>query len=159
MLKEIKLKQNWIYEVVMETGDLHRAPIGVWTEDFEYFIVDVYKDSSTFSNLHELGVGTIYFIEDPKFFVETKDLEYFAKVDFKVTESLTGNPTRFTCKALNVDVLKEGKPMNRAEGMFLEYLVDWSRRNLDDKARERCAHFKKTIKKVAPGSVYDKIIE
>jgi len=159
MLKKIGLETNWIYEVVMETGELHRAAMGIWTEDFEHIIVDVYRDSSTFNNLHELGLGTIYFIEDPRYFVETKDIEYFAKVDFKVIEALTGNPTRFTCKVLGCDILKKGTPLNRAKGMFLEYLVDWSRSGIDDNARERCAHFRKTIKKVAPGSIYDRLIK
>ena len=36
MLRKIKLKQNWVYEVLMETGGIHRAPMGIWTEDFDF---------------------------------------------------------------------------------------------------------------------------
>lgn len=158
MLKKLGLEQNWIYEVLMETGGLHRAPMGVWTEDFETFIVDVYTDSSTHSNLTSSSIGTIYFIEDPKYFVETKEADYFAKADFKVIETLKGNPTRFVCKVLELDVIKKGEPLNRGKGLFLEYLVERSRRKINPKARERYKYYKKTIRKVAPGSIYDKLI-
>jgi hypothetical protein len=157
MLRKLGLKQNWIYEVLMETGELHRAPMGVWTEDFQTFVVDVYNDSSTYSNLKSTGLGTIYFVEDARYFVETKEADYFAKVDFRVIETLPGNPSRFVCKVLEVDTLREGEPLNRAQGMFLEYLVDRSRRNINKHAKKRYKYYKRTIRKVAPGSVYDKL--
>jgi hypothetical protein len=159
MLEKLGLRQNWVYEVLMETGGLHRAPIGIWTEDFETFIADIYKDSSTFSNLMSAGIGTVYFIEDPRYFVETRDAEYFARADFKVVEKLPGNPTRFVYKVLKLDILREGQPINRAQGMFLEYLVDRSRRRIDESAKKRYEYYKRTIKKVAPGSVYDKLVD
>jgi|GEM_PF-1960485 len=159
MLKKIKLRAKWIYEVVMESGGIHRAPMGIWTKDFESFMVDVYKDSSTYSNLKNDGIGSVYFVEDPKYFAETKELDYFAKVDFKVIASVSGNPSRFVCKVLALDVVREGKPFNRARGLFLEYLVDRSRRKKSDEARKRYLHFKSTIKKVAPGSVYDRLTD
>lgn len=159
MLRKLGLKENWIYEVLMETGGIHRAPMGIWTEDFDNFIVDVYNDSSTYSNLKTAGIGTIYFVEDPKYFADTKEIEYFAKVDFKVVEILPGNPTRFVCRVLELDVLREGTPLNRARGMFLEYLVERSRRAIDENAKKRYEYYKRTIKKVAPGSVYDKLVD
>jgi hypothetical protein len=158
MLKKLGLERNWIYEVVMETGGLHRAPMGIWTEDFDHFVVDIYKDSSTRKNLKGSGIGTIYFIEDPKYFVETDDIEYFAKANFKVVETLLGNPKRYVCKVLELDVLKEGEPINRAKGLFTEYLVERSRRKLNDAADKRYRHYKRVIKKVAPGSVYERLM-
>lgn len=159
MLKDLDLKQNWIYEVLMETGGLHRAPMGIWTEDFVTFIVDVYTDSSTYNNLKNTEIGSVYFIEDPRYFVETKDAEYFARIDFKVIETLPGNPSRFVCKVLKVDVSRKGTPINRGEGLFLEYLVDRSRKKIDAGAKKRYNYYKRTIQKVAPGSVYDRIVE
>lgn len=159
MLRKLGLKPNWVYEVLMETGGIHRTPMGIWTEDFGSFIIDVYWDSCTYNNLKSFGLGTIYFIEDPRYFVETKDADYFARADFKVIESLPGNPSRFVCKVLELDVSREGKPINRARGMFLEYLVDRSRRRIDDSARQRSKYYKKTIQKVAPDSVYAKLVE
>jgi len=159
MLEKLGLKPNWVYEVLMETGGIHRAPIGIWTEDFETFIADIYKDSSTYSNLKSSGIGSIYFIEDPQYFVETKDAEYFAKADFKVIESFGGNPMRFVFKVLRFDIERSGEPINRGRGMFLEYLVDRSRRKIDESAKQRAKYYKRTIQKVAPGSVYDKLVE
>lgn len=159
MLRKLGLKENWIYEVLMETGGLHRAPMGIWTEDFDCFIVDVYKDSSTYSNLKTGGVGTVYFVEDPRYFVETKNAEYFAKVDFKVVEVLPGNPSRFTCRVLEVDIIREGTPLNRARGIFLEYLVERSRKAGNEDAKKRYEYYRRTIKKVAPGSVYDSLVD
>lgn len=159
MLRRLGLKENWVYETLMETGGIHRAPIGIWTEDFGTFIADVYKDSSTYSNLKTNGIGSVYFIEDPRYFMETKDADYFARADFKVVETLPGNPVRFVFKVLRLDLIREGTPINRAQGMFLEYLVDRSRRRIDDNARQRYKYYKKTIQKVAPGSVYDKLVE
>ena len=159
MLRRLGLKENWVYETLMETGGIHRAPIGIWTEDFDTFIADIYKDSSTYSNVKANGIGSVYFIEDPKYFVETKDADYFARADFKVVETLPGNPARFVFKVLRLDIVREGNPINRAQGMFLEYLVDRSRRRIDDNARQRYKYYKKTIQKVAPGSVYDKLVE
>jgi len=159
MLKELDLRTNWIYEVLMETGGVHRAPMGIWTEDYETFIVDLYTDSSTFNNLSNTDIGSIYFIEDPRYFVETKMADYFAKADFKVIEKLPGNPSRFVCKVLKVNVIKKGTPINRAKGLFLEYLVDYSRKNIDNNAKKRYRYYKKTIQKVAPGSIYNKLVE
>lgn len=159
MLEKIGLKPNWIYEVLMETGGLHRAPMGIWTEDFETFIVDIYRDGSTYSNLKSSGIGSVYFIEDPRYFVETKDAKYFAKLDFKVVEKLPGNPSRFVCRVLKLDVLSEGEPINRGKSLFIEYLIDRSRRKIDENAKRRYKYTKATIRKVAPGSVYDKLLE
>lgn len=159
MLEELKIERNWIYEVLMETGGLHRAPMGIWTEDFQNFMVEVYKDSSTFNNLDKTGVGTIYFVEDPKYFVETKDADYFAKVDFKVVDELQGNPTRFVCKVLSLDELRKGQPLNRAQGLFMEYLIDKSRKRINEDARKRYKYYKSRIKKVAPGSEYTKLMK
>jgi hypothetical protein len=158
-LEKIGLKQNWIYEVLMETGGIHRAAIGIWTEDFETFIADIYKDSSTYSNLMTSGIGTVYFVEDPRYFADTKDIEYFARADFKVVEKLPGSPTRFVFKVLRLDVLREGRPVNRAQGMFLEYLVDRSRQKVDEGSKQRAKYYKRTIQKVAPGSAYDRLVE
>jgi len=143
----------------METGGIHRAPMGIWTKDFKSFMVDVYKDSSTYNNLGNNGVGTVYFVDDPRYFVETKEIDYFAKADFKVIASISGNPSRFVCKVLSLDVVRKGNPLNRAPGLFLEYLVDRSRRKKSDEARKRYLHFKRTIKKVAPGSIYDRLTD
>ena len=73
MLKRIGLEAGWIYEVLMETGGIHRAPMGIWTEDFDSFVVEIYKDSSTYANLKSAGIGSIYFIEDSRYFIETKE--------------------------------------------------------------------------------------
>lgn len=158
MLKKAGLERNWVYEVLMETGGLHRAPMGIWTEDFESFMVDVYKDSSTRNNLDSTGIGTVYFVEDPRYFVQTKEAEYFAKADFKVVEKLKGNPSRFVCKVLGLDLLREGRAINRAQGLFLEYLIDRSRRKISSDACKRARYYRSRIKKVAPGSVYDRLI-
>ncbi len=159
MLEKIGIKEKWIYEVLMETGGIHRTPMGIWTKDFKSFMVDVYQDSSTFNNLKNEGIGSVYFIEDPRYFVETKDPEYFAKADFKVVASVSGNPTRFVCQVLRLDSERDGKPLNRARGAFLEYLVDRSRRKKSPEAEKRYAHFKSIIKKVAPGSAYDRLTD
>jgi hypothetical protein len=159
MLRKLKLEQNWIYEVVMETGGMHRAPMGIWTEDYDSFVVDIYKDSSSYANLKSYGIGTIYFIEDPKYFVDSKDLDYFAKLDFKVVETLPGNPKRFVCKVLELDLIKEGKPINRAEGLFTEYLVEKSRMKINKESAKRFKHYREIIKKVAPNSIYEKLMK
>ncbi len=158
MLEKIGLEKDWIYEVLMETGGMHRAPMGIWTEDFASFMVDVYKNSSTFNNLKTLGAGSIYFTEDPRYFVETKDAEYFAKAEFKVSETLPGNPARFVCRVEKLDALRPGEPINRAQGLFLEYMIDKSRGGMSDDARKRARYYKSKIAKVAPGSVYEKLI-
>jgi hypothetical protein len=159
MLERIGFKENWIYEILMETGDIHRAPIGIWTEDFKHFFVDIYKDSSTYSNLAHDKKGRVYVVDDPRYFSESRDIDYLAKFDFEVVEEGGGNPRRFMCSVKNLEIKGRGEPLNRARGLFLEFLVDYSRRNVDIGAGKRLKLYKRTIKKVAPGSVYEKLLK
>ncbi len=158
-LKDLGMRTNWIYEVLMETGGIHRAPMGVWTEDFETLVVDIYRDSSTYTNLKNDPDGVIYLIDDPRYLVESKHVDYFAKLNFRAVEAVPGNPTRFVCTIGEIKRRREGSPLNRAFGLFLEYLVDESRKKIDQSAAERVEYYKKTIRKVAPGSIYETLID
>lgn len=142
----------------METGEEHRAVMGIKTEDYNTFSVDIYSEGKTYENLGVGNFGTAYFIDDPKYLAGECDIDYFAKSRFVVLEEIPLDYPRIICKVTETNKVRAGEPLNRAKGLFLEYLVDSSRKEFDSNAKARCNHYARVINKVAPGSEYAKRI-
>jgi len=161
MLEKLGLEKNWIYEVLMETENVdglpHLAPMGIWTEDFDFVLADVYNESKTYENLMISKKGKIYFVEDPKFFVENDEVPWCARLDFKVARTECKDPCRFYLNILDSEIKKQPELINRAKSLFTEFLIDYTRRSNED-ARARLDHYMMALSRVAPGSEYEKLI-
>ena len=163
MLEKLGLEKDWIYEVLMETknpdSSSNLAPIGIWTDDFDFVLVDIYNEAKTYKNLARSGEGKIYFVRDPKFFVENNKVPWDAKIDFKVARAECKNPCRFYLKITDSEIRKQPELINRAKSLFVEFLIDYSRKDGDESARARLDYYQTAISKVAPGSEYEKLIQ
>ncbi len=162
-LSSLNIKKDWIYEALIETinqqGKSHIRPMGVYSKDLKQLCMDMYK-SNTLSNLMENTEASIYLPADSIDLVihEKKELESkcLARIDVVLTNTkqLDKDSSRLTFKVKGITRLREGKPLNRAQGLFIEYLIDRSRLHLHPKHEDRIKYYSQAIAKVAPESVY-----
>ncbi|MBN2518044.1 MAG: DUF447 family protein [Candidatus Altiarchaeota archaeon] len=163
MLEKLGLEKGWIYEVIMETrskdGAPNIAPMGVWTVDSKFLLADIYEENRTYKNLMAKNEGSVYFVRDPKYFVDGKieRIPWDAKLEFRVARVECKNPCRFYLEITGREVRGKPEPINRARGLFIEFLIDYSRKGKDEAARARLDYYKKAVSKVAPGSDYERI--
>ena len=182
-LKEIGMKKNWIYEVIVSTfyaKTPHAAPMGIWSEDFDTLNMAIYKDSKTLENIIKEKEFTVNFVDDITIFYES--LFNKGKIAFKQLKQLNSpvikgasaiivcgvkhieeKENRFHISAEIVDILiwDEIKLVNRAEGLVLESLILATRlphfpgQRVEDTLKENF----RVIAKVAPDSNYQHIME
>jgi len=154
--------EDGTYEVVVETdakGKMNRAPMGLIKKD-DTLILKVYEESDTYKNLSESGEGRIYIVEDPRFLHESDNPRWSAMALFTVKASSGKDPAVFELEVGGVKSLKQDvKAINRAPGLFTEFLIDYSRKDIDEEAAGRLEHYRKVIAKVAPDSYYKKKVE
>jgi hypothetical protein len=182
-LKEIGMKKNWIYEVIVSTfyaGTPHAAPMGIWSEDFDTLNMAIYKDSKTLENIIKEKEFAANFVDDITIFYESlfnkgkiafKQLKQIntpvikdssAIIECKV-KHIKKKENRFHISAEIVDlrIWDEIKLINRAEGLVIESLVLASRlphfpgRRNEDTLKENF----RIIGKVAPDSTYVRTME
>jgi len=182
-LKEIGMKKNWIYEVIVSTfyaGTPHAAPMGIWSEDFDTLNMEIYKGSKTLENIIKEKKFTANFVDDITIFYES--LFNKGKIAFKQLKQINApviknssaiieckvkhiekKENRFHIRAEIVDIRiwDEIKLINRAEGLVIESLILATRlphfpgRRNEDTLKENF----RIIGKVAPDSTYEHIME
>jgi len=182
-LKEIGMKKNWIYEVIVSTfyaGTPHAAPMGIWSEDFDTLNMAIYKDSKTLENIIKEKEFAANFVDDITIFYES--LFNKGKIAYKRLKQINapvikGSSAIIECKVKHIEkkenrfhiraeivdirIWDEIKLINRAEGLAIESLILATRlphftgRRNEDALKENF----RIIGKVAPGSTYEHIME
>jgi hypothetical protein len=182
-LKEIGMKKNWIYEVIVSTFCVrgpHAAPMGIWSEDLDTLNMAIYKDSKTLENIIKEGEFIVNFVDDIKIFYGS--LFNKGKIAFKQARQINAPVIKdssaiIECKVKHIEKMEnrfhisaeiagiriwdEIKLINRAEGLAIESLILATRlphftgRRNEDALKENF----RIIGKVAPGSTYEHIME
>jgi hypothetical protein len=182
-LEEIGIKNNWIYEVVVSTFHVrvpHAAPMGIWSEDLDTLNLAIYRDSKTLKNIIKKKEFAVNIVDDIKTFYESLfnkgNIAYApsnqinaplirdasAIIECKVTH-IAQKENRFHIKAEIADIRISYKIrlINRAKGLALESLILATRlhhfpdRRIEEILKENC----RVIAKVAPGSMYQQVME
>ena len=160
--KEIGFKMGWIYEVLVENAGGHAAPMGVWTDDGVRLKLSVYNTSATCAKIKKDREFRVFFPKD-----------WFAMCRCLKTKKLGGSDagghldcavvakecdelrTTFTCEVTGGNA-KEVRLLNRAEGLFAEFLIESTK---PGNSRENLRRYCEKIKKVATESDYEKEAE
>ncbi len=181
-LQTIGMQKGWIYEVIVSTyrGDKpHSTPIGVWTDDFVTLEMEIYSDSGTLRSIIELKDFTVNLIADVSVFYDSlfdeANVEYrdSLNINAPIVRSASamiearlkkvenkGNRFHLESEPVNVQVNEPVKLINRAEAIVLESLILGTRlpylpgSRAQEVLRENC----RIVRKVAPGSEYEKIM-
>jgi len=173
-LKKLGLKKNWIYEVVVTTGK-SAAPMGFWTPDFERVMLRVYKTSGTYRNILHERKFAINFVEDVAVFyyslfkkeklrfkkIKNSDAPVLANVkSWILLEAVDvhdlGDSVEITAKIKKSKISKNTRLINRAEFLALECMIKATKRGAK---KPEILEYCEKIKKVAPKSEYEKIVE
>jgi len=181
-LQKIGLQKGWIYEVIVSTyrGDKpHSAPIGVWTDDFVTLNMEIYSGSSTLKSIIELKDFAVNLVADMSVFynslfdeanVEYRDsLNINAPVVTNATATIEaklkkvenkGNKFHLESMPVNVEVNEPVKLVNRAEAIVIESLILATRLPYlpESKVQEALRENYRIVRKVAPGSQYERIM-
>lgn len=181
-LKKIGMQRGWIYEVIISTyhdNDPHAAPIGVWTDDFVTLRMEIYKNTRTIKNILTCREFSVNLGSDVMVFYEAlfeKARIAYEKASQVKAPFIKGSPAviesqlkevqeqekTFSLTATPVHVQINGKInlINRAEALALESLIIATKLphlpagDLKESLKENY----RIIKKVAPGSQYEKIL-
>jgi hypothetical protein len=182
-LERIGMNQGWIYEVIISTyceNSPHSAPIGIWTDNFATLHMEIYKNTKTISNILKSMEFAVNLVSDVTIFYESlfdkakiaygksikvnapviKDSPLVIECKVKVTEEKSNS---FHLESIPVHVKDTGNIdlINRAKAITLESLIlatkapHISEMKLQESLRENY----RVVKKVAPGSQYERILE
>lgn len=153
-----KLNKDWVYEVVVESGGGHAAPMGVKFTGDGGVVLEVYKSAATCGNINTCGSYMIYFTDalGLKEALEKKSIVagVLPSMEVKV-EDMTDSCdiVRFTGKITYQDNTDALKTVNRAEALFLEALIESTKPEPD---KNKIKEYARIISKVAPASEYEK---
>jgi len=181
-LQTIGMQKGWIYEVIVSTyrdGKPHSAPVGVWTDDFVALNMEIYSGSCTLKNIIGLKEFAVNLTADVSVFYnslfDAESMEYrdspninapivqnaSAVIEAKL-KKVENKENRFHLQAVPVNVEVNGpvKLINRAEAIAMESLILATRLPYlpGPEAREGLRENYRIVKKVAPGSQYEKIV-
>jgi len=182
-LQQLGMEKNWLYEVVISSyhDDIpHAAPFGVKSSDFKSVTIEMYKGSNTLRNVLTHKEFVLNPVDDPLVFYQA--LYAREKINFNPAKMIkapviTDSPSAIEVRLINAvdrklsflieaEVLyihvQNIRPLtNRAKSLVLESLILSTRRScfpeqkLDKLIRENY----RVIKKVAPGSRYEIIMQ
>lgn len=182
-LKQLGIKQNWLYEVVITSLDNnvpHAAPFGVKTTDFNNVLIEMYKGSNTLRNVLANKEFVLNTVTDPAVFYNA--LYAGEKINFGFAKMimapvLTDSPASIEVRLKNavnreqiymieaevayIHIRNRKELINRAKSLVLESLILATRiphlpeRKPVELLRENC----RVVKKVAPGSKYEYIMQ
>ncbi len=183
ILEQIGMIKGWTYEAIVSTyyeNSPHAAPIGVWTDDFDTLHMEIYKNAKTLGNILKSREFAVNLVSDLTIFYESlfdkakiaweKSTKVNAPIikdtplvmEFRLkrikekenTFHLESTPVHFQSKG-TVNLI------NRARALTLECLVIATKsQHLGElKIKETLKENYRVIKKVAPGSQYERILE
>ncbi len=179
-LESLKMKKNWLYEIVVSSysgKSPHAAPFGVRTKDYQNVVIEMYKGSKSLSNVLATGEFCINLIDDPVVFYNTlynrQNINFNnahiinaptladspAYIEVRLTKADELEKTYLIeAKVVQTDVLRESELINRAKNLFLESIILSTRKAFfpSDQLEKLLKENLRVIKKVAPGSDYEK---
>lgn len=161
ILQELGFRQGWIYEVIAETRG-HLAPMGIWTDDLETLKMEIYRTAQTCGNILEDEKLTINFVDDIGPFFDslagkriTKE-DTSAQLEVRVRKaSELGEKIRFELDIMEHNIMEEVALINRAKYLALEALIESTK---PKPSGEKIKGKYDTIKKIAPGSAYERAL-
>ncbi len=181
-LESLKMKKNWLYEIVVSSYSdktPHVAPFGVRTKDYQNVVIEMYKGSSSLSNVLVTGEFCVNLIDDPVIFYNSlynRKKIHFSDAQIINAPTLADSPAnievRLTkadelektylieAKVVHTNILRESELTNRAKSLFLESLILSTRKAFfsSDQMEKMLNENLRVIKKVAPGSEYEKVM-
>jgi len=168
------MKKDWIYECLMSTMNKDKtvniAPMGLRSPDMKGLEADIYKESQTYKNLSREKECVLNFTSVPGFFYD-KDMpqELFIGMRMKYADAWlklkvekmnkTSNPARIIFAIEAADVPRPMGLVNRAQALCFEALIESTRVKKNPRSRQRLEHYKRVVKKVAPGSEYAELVD
>jgi hypothetical protein len=181
-LKKIGMNRGWIYEVIISTyhdNHPHSAPIGVWTDDFATLRMEIYKNTRTIKNIMTFREFAVNLMSDVMVFYEA--LFDKAKIAYEKSTKVNapfikGSPAvielklkaveekektfHLTATPVHVQINSSMNLINRADALTLESLILATKlpHLPERKIKEALQENYRVIRKVAPGSQYEKII-
>jgi hypothetical protein len=181
-LNKIGMNRGWIYEVIVSTyhdNNPHSAPIGVWTDDFATLRMEVYKQARTLKNIMAFRELAVNLISDVMVFYEAlfdkAQIAYEksskvkapvikgspAVIEVKLKEVKEKEKTFYlTTIPIHVQINGRISLINRAKALTLESLILATKlAHLPERQiKETLQENYRVIRKVAPGSQYEKIL-
>lgn len=181
-LESLGMKKNWLYEVVVSLYDgqvSHAAPFGAKTNDFKTVIIEMYKGSNTLRNVLAGKEFALNAVDDPAIFYNA--LYCREKIQFESAKMITApvlfhSPSSIEVRlkaakekeksylleseVVHIHTRNKGELTNRAQGLVLESLILSTRRSMFPvkELEKMLTENDRVIKKVAPGSKYEKIM-
>ncbi len=182
-LKQLGMKKNWIYEVVITSIDNnvpHTAPFGVKTTDFKIVTIEMYKGSNTLRNVLASKEFAFNTVADPTVFYHA--LYARGKINFGFAKMikapvLADSPASIEVRLKNainreqslvieaeivyIHIRNRSELINRAKSLVLESLILATRipHLPERKPEELLRENYRVIKKVAPGSKYEHVMQ
>ena len=173
---EFGLRKGWIYEVIV-TAAGNAAPMGILTRDSESIEMEIYKGSKTCGIILDKRRFVINFVDDIDIFYNSifekekielegnhlKNADAFIEMEVDGEEDL-GDRVQVNAVPLAFVIIKVPRPVNRAESLVLESLIASTkiphvsaeeRKFLEKKIQDNL----RVVKKVAPGSRFERILE
>ena len=182
-LKQLGIRKNWLYEVVITSIDNnvpHAAPFGVKTTDFKLVSIEMYKGSNTLINVLKSKEFVINTVSDPTVFYHAlyaREKINFGFAKMIIAPVLTDSPAsievrlrnainreqsyRIEAEVVYINIRNPSELINRAKSLVLESLILATRIPYlpERKPEELLKENYRVIKKVAPGSKYERIMQ
>lgn len=157
-----KLTDGWVYEVLIESGNSHFAPMGVRFKGDLDVEVEIYKGSETLRNIEVEGSYKIVFADATGFFEALRDTVFNSKSpDYSVCVDVVGIQDAGNMRVVSGRLeskldLGRAVLVNRADALFIEALVESTK---PSPRVDLIKDYARVIRKVAPESVYAEKIE
>lgn len=155
------LRPGWIYEVVVESMGGHATPMGARFEDGRV-VLRAYKSSETGGLISADGRFVIHFPAGVEVFAKVLESKAFdrkdasASLEVEVKEARDdGDCIVYTSEIQDYQVFGEIKPVNRAEALVLEALIESTKPRPDE---EKIRGLARVVRKVAPDYDYERLI-
>ncbi len=182
-LKQLGMKKNWLYEVVISSFDNHvphAAPFGVKTADFKLVTIEMYKASATLRNvlagkefaLNTVADSTVFYqalyerekinFGSGKMIKAPVLIDSPASIEVRLTNAINGEQSLLIeAEVVYIHIRNRSELINRAEGLVLESLILATRiPHLPERKPEALLKENyRVIKKVAPGSRYEHVMQ
>ncbi len=182
-LKQLGIRKNWLYEVVITSIDNnvpHAAPFGVKTADFKLVSIEMYKGSNTLRNVLKSKEFVINTVTDSTVFYQAlyeREKINFGSAKMIKAPVLTDSPASIEVRLTNainseqslvieaevvyIHIRNRSELINRAESLVLESLILATRipHLPERKPEELLRENYRVIKKVAPGSKYEHVMQ
>ena len=170
------MNKNWIYEAIITTtdpgGSPRASPIGISTPDSERIILEIYKTSKTSENItldKKFIINFVMYVEifwnatiheNLEFdnFGHLKDSDAWLEMEVEDVED-AGEKIKIYSKISDYEIKKPGVALiNRAKYLAMESIIKFTKPD-SSKAEDEINENLRVIKKVAPGSKYEKIVK